>query len=525
MTNIIFYGGVKTIGGNCVILESKDSRIMIDNGMCFSTEGDFYRNFLSARMGNGIRDLLDLNLIPRIAGIYGKEKLIDVCINDIDAQAQYALTSDLESYESYKERTGSSYIDALVLSHLHLDHVRNLNFMHPEIPVYCSQVTKDFLEIISDITGDDFLNYKFKVRNTNQKGFFPGAIKKDTNSKPRDFKIVDANKPIIISGFELTGYPTDHSVPGAMAFKIKTPDDKVVVYTGDIRFHGHDFERKGSEEFVRCVSSASVDALITEGTRKEDNIGKSEEEVYNEISNILKADKNLKEKMIFTSFPWKSISRFLTVYKIAKEIGRIMVIHPKLAYVLHHFKDNDSLGVKNIFQNKDLKIYKPRLRSMVYSQADYSTEKYYISFSKKWSEIEDKSQLFYSTKYGEDIFVKAYDIHDNPNKYILHLEFYGLAQLIDIQPPINSYFFNLKTDPYDPDGELEQEVLDNWISRYELDFKPGIHASGHASREEILNMINQINPKTLFPIHTQDPESFGTGNLEDRKDIGKVFTL
>ena len=49
MTNIIFHGGVGTIGGNCVILEAEDSRIMIDCSMCFSTEGNYYKDFLSWR--------------------------------------------------------------------------------------------------------------------------------------------------------------------------------------------------------------------------------------------------------------------------------------------------------------------------------------------------------------------------------------------------------------------------------------------------------------------------------------------
>ncbi len=526
MAKLFFFGGVRTIGGNCIVIEEKESRIMIDNGMCFSTEGNYYKDFLSGRMGNGLRDLLELDLVPKIGGLYGKEKLVDECIDDVDKRAHYMLSSDLESYESYLERTGHPYINALILSHLHLDHIRNLIFMPAEIPVICSQVTKDFLEIISDLTNYDFLNYDYSVRKElTSASYFPNAVGKKKVFKEREYIIPENNVAFEISGFELTGYLVDHSVPGAMAFKIKTPDEKVVVYTGDIRFHGHDFEKIKSENFVKTISSAPVDVLISEGTRIGQEIGLSEAGVYKKVSEKLASDKNLNEKMIFTSFPWKSISRFLTVLKIAEEIGRILVVHPKLAYVLHHFRDNDSLGIKDILKDDKIKIYKPRKTSMLYSDADYSYAKNIISFDLKWTRGLDVTPLLYSTEYGKEIFVTAYDIHDNPEKYILHLEFYSLSQLIDIKPPENSYYFNLKTEPFDEEGLIEEKVLKNWMKRYKLNLITGIHASGHASGKEILDMINNINPKKVFPIHTEHPESFTVDNMEKDIIIGKEYEI
>jgi len=526
MTNIIFHGGVGTIGGNCIILETGDSRIMLDSGMCFSSEGNYYKDFLSGQMGNGLRDLLDLDLVPKIGGLYGKEKLIDECIDDVDTRAHYMFTSNLESYESFIDRTGHSYINALILSHLHIDHIRNLIFMPAEIPVICSQITKDFLEILSDITNQDFLNYNYSVRKVLTKAsYFPNTVGKKNAHTERKFIIAKPDEMIKMNGFEIIGFPTDHSVPGAMAFKIKTPDDKVVVYTGDIRFHGHDFEKVNSENFVKKVSSNSVDVLISEGTRIDDDNESDEASVYRRVSERLAADESLNEKMIFTSFPWKSISRFLTVLNIAKEIGRTLVVSPKLAYILHHFKESDFLGVKDILKDDNVKIYKPRKTSMLYSDADYSYAKQVISFKKKWKKGEDLKPFLYSTEYGEDISVTAYDIHDNPEKYILHLEFYGLSQLIDIQPPENSIYFNLKTEPFDEEGRIEEKVLKNWMTRYKLELITGIHASGHASGKEILDMINKIKPKKLFPIHTEHPELFDVDNAEKNIEIGKKYPI
>ena len=526
MTNLRFFGGVSTIGGNCIILEDNDARIMLDNGMCFSKEGEYYKDFLSARMGNDLRDFLALDLVPKIGGIYGKEKINDECADEIDSRGHYMLDSDLESYESYKERTGKPFLDAILLTHVHLDHIRNLIFMPAKIPVVCSQVTRDFLEIISDLTNHNFLHYSYsKKKKYGETSYFPNSIGKKNVYEERTFLIAEPGKTINISCYEITGYPVDHSVPGSMAFKVKTPDDKIVLYTGDIRFHGHEFERKASDDFVKEVSSIPIDILITEGTRIDKKRGVSENGVFNKVLKTLNEDNALNEKMIFTSFPWKSISRFLTVFKIAQEIGRTLVIHPKLAYVLHHFKDNDSLGIKNILNNEEIKIYKPRKKSMLYSNADYSNAKEILSFNIKWKRGLDVTPLLYSTEYGEDIYTKAYEIHDSPNKYILHLEFYGLNQLIDIQPPKNSYYFNLKTEPFDEEGFIEQKVLEMWMKKYDLELIPSIHASGHASGKEIFDMINKINPKKIFPVHTEHPELFTMNNSENNIILGKEYPL
>ena len=525
MTKIRFFGGVGTIGGNCIVIEQDESRIMLDNGMCFSKEGEYYKDFLSARMGNDIRDYLDLDLIPKIGGIYGKEKLIDECIDDIEPEGHYIYKTDLESYESYYDREKKPYLEAILISHLHLDHVRNLIFMSPQIPVVCSQITLEFLKIISDLTSHDFLNYSYSVRGELIKGFFPTAVKKNMERVRREFIIAEPTKEIKIGNFRIEGFPVDHSVPGGMAFKISTPDEKTIVYTGDLRFDGHEFERKLSEHFVKKTSTFPVDALITEGTRINKNKGLSEDGVFNRVLKFLNADNGLNKKMIFTSFPWKSISRFLTVLKIAKEVERTLVVHPKLAYVLHHFRDSDSLGIKNIIRDENIKIYQPRKKSMLYSNGDYVNEKIDISFTKNWEKDSDIYDLLYIKEYGDDIHVKAYDIHKNPSRYILHLEFYGLSQLIDIQPPESSYYFNLKTEPFDEEGKIELKVLKNWMRRYKLNLISGIHASGHASGNEILDMISKINPKKIFPVHTEHPELFTMSNVETNLILGKEYKI
>lgn len=526
MTSITFYGGLSTIGGNSVIVEENDTRIMLDNGMCFSKEGSYYKDFLQPRTNNDLRDYFELDLIPKIPGIYGKEQLYDSCIDNPNQDSKYLFECDLTSYEEYLQENGKPYVSALFLTHAHLDHVRNVMFMAPEIPIYCSKVTLELLRIINDLSNYNFLEYSYSVKEERtSRATFPGHEYKKKCKKRREIKVVEPNEVIKIPEnkpiFKVKGFPVDHSVPGAMSYEILTKKGKTITYTGDIRFHGHDHEKAKSESFL-AEANSNPDVLITEGTRINDDDSVSEQDVYLRMREFLTRDKNLAQKLIITSFPWKSISRFLTVYNIARKLNRTLVIQPKLAYTIHHLQKIKSLRLNGILKEDLIKIYLPRKNSMIYSHDDYTSIKYHLSPFNEWSN--DKPIKFYSVLYEDDIFVKAYEIKENPNKYIVHLNFYKLNELIDIQPPEGSYFFNLKTEPFDEEGELEEKVLLNWLSKFGLEYKKDyFHASGHASGVQIKEMIDKINPKLIFPIHTEYPEAFNYENAINKISYGEKY--
>jgi ribonuclease J len=509
--NITIFGGVSTIGGNCIIVEEKNTRIMLDNGMCFSRENLYYKDFLKPRTNNDLRDYFNLDLIPKIPGIYGKEKIVDVCYDNQNQKSRYLFECNLKSYKEYLKKKGKPYVSALFLTHAHLDHARNIIFMAPEIPIYCSKITKRFLRIIKDLSNYNLLEYSFhELKQRTGSSYFPNCIYKDKNYQKRVINSISPFQEVKIPKsntiFFIKGFPVDHSIPGAMAFEITTKSGKRLIYTGDLRFHGHQHEKIQSEEFLNRVKS-NTDVLIIEGTRVSDNKEVSENDVHIRMLKLLKADQNLSTKLIIATFPWKSISRLLTVYKVAKNLNRMLVIQPKLAYTISNLQHYDSLKIAGLLESENIKIYLPRKYGMTYSQDDYTNTKYHISPDTNWSRDEEID--FYSSIYEENILVKAYDIKENPEKYLLHLNFYELNELIDIQPPKNSYFFNLKTEPFDEEGELEEKVLLSWLSKFELDFKKDYyHASGHAPESDLRMVINKVNPKLIIPVHTENPKWF-----------------
>ena len=84
-------------------------------------------------------------------------------------------------------------------------------------------------------------------------------------------------------------------------------------------------------------------------------------------------------------------------------------------------------------KEEDVRIYLPRKYSMIYSNDDNKNTKFQISFNVNW--LEDHFSTFYSTKYGDNVFISAYDINEKLSDYILHLTYYDLNELIDICPP------------------------------------------------------------------------------------------
>jgi ribonuclease J len=78
--------------------------------------------------------------------------------------------------------------------------------------------------------------------------------------------------------------------------------------------------------------------------------------------------------------------------------------------------------------------------------------------------------------------------------------------------------------------ELDEERLINWLDAFGIGYELGetpvpngctnpnctklrkrivrSHVSGHASRPELKELIEKINPKLLFPVHTERPDVF-----------------
>lgn len=68
-SRITFYGGVHEIGGNKFLIEDKGTRIFLDFGNQMGREKDYFSEYMQPRTFNGMGDLFEFGLLPKLEGL------------------------------------------------------------------------------------------------------------------------------------------------------------------------------------------------------------------------------------------------------------------------------------------------------------------------------------------------------------------------------------------------------------------------------------------------------------------------
>jgi len=319
MTKLTFYGGVNEIGGNKILLEDKNTRIFFDFGQSFSFGQEYYANWLTPRPVNGLGDYFEFNLLPRISGLYAKEKLATTTLR-------------------YTEPA----FDAIFLTHAHFDHVAHIQFLDPKIPVHLGVGTKLFLECMEDTS--NYCNYG--------------------EHECQQFR---TGQKIKVGDITVEPVHVDHSIPAAYGFIIHTSKG-AIAYTGDLRVHG---PRKDlTEDFIQKATKNEPIALIVEGTRmapKETRQNYSEPEVQKHATEIIAAT----DKIVFANRYSRDIDRFKSFYNATTKNDRTLVISPKSAHLLSKLQNDKHLSLPNPSKDDSIQVYYKRKKTGKYDDKDY----------------------------------------------------------------------------------------------------------------------------------------------------------
>jgi len=349
-------------------------------------------------------------------------------------------------------------IDGVFISHSHSDHTNHLPFLDETIPVYMGHGTHRILEIYHAL-------YSSLC----------------TIGEHTDLRFFKSGDKIKIKHLLVEPIHVEHSIPGAYGFIIHTSKG-AVVYTGDFRMHGPQCAM--TQEFIEKAAKAKPYALLIEGTRMGYDVehNNTEAEVEEKADAIVKASKGI----VFAYFSMSNVDRFLSFYHAAVKNGRKLVVDTKFAYVLDCLKDKIP-ALPDVMKDDNILVY------------------FRLS---KTGNFEEKDYYKYERKFIPKMITYK-EISKNQNKFVMHMSFYKLMELCYIKPKNADYVYSSSEHFLEgEDKKAEKEVLENWMRHFKVKFHKDVHCSGHASKQDLEEVVRRINPKVLIPIHTQNAEDF-----------------
>ncbi len=417
MASVTFYGGVNEVGGNKVLIQDEDVKVLFDFGMSFSLRERFYSTpFLSPKSG---LDLIELGILPNLSGVY--------------------------NFDNSKPE-----IDAVFLSHSHMDHSAHISFLKRDVPVYCGETTATILHALSEVRP---VNLEFNLK----------GIK---------FKTFRTGDKIKVGPIEVRPIHVDHSVPGSYGFIIHTSSG-TIVYTGDFRRHG--LRPELTRDFLEASISEKPEVMICENTNMAEVEFSSESEVMAKLNQIVADSSGL----VLTEFAYADTDRLKSFYEVALKNNRQLTIPLKQAYLLHKLSRDPHLSIPRL-DDESILIFRKE-------------KKKYFRWEREIMDI------------GETI--SPSEVSKKQSEIILSMSFFDLGWLVEINPSPGSCYILSASEPFNEEMEIDFNRLLNWLEHYGLP-QYHVHVSGHIMPLHLREAVRAIRPKKIFPIHGNYPKLF-----------------
>lgn len=414
---LTIHRGSKEVGGNCIEVRSGNSRIILDIGMPLFAEDRQALDTFSLRR-KSTEDLRTEGILPKVSGLF----------DDV--------------YPS---------LDALLISHAHLDHTGLLNHSNFEIPIYASSGTSKMM-----LAGS----------------LFAGQVE-----LPRErFREIKPEAPVTIGNFTVTGYAVDHSIFGCLAFLIEA-EGKRLLYTGDLRSHGR---KPGMEKrLIEAIQEKNIDVMLMEGTHfgfPDGNLA-TEYELEEEITELVRNS----ESLVLASFSPQHVDRLVAFIRAAKKTERNFVADVYTAFIMHLLQNEIPLPQPE--PNGLVRVYVPQmLRNSGHRKG--------------------RSKQIERFREAE---ITLEEIREAPQKYLI---VFRASMLEDFDGELSSKTTCLYSRWHgylnQPDWETAKQKLAEAKGKLH-----DVHTSGHILSADIISFVKAVSPKTIIPVHTFEPEQFG----------------
>ena len=339
----------------------------------------------------------------------------------------------------------------VVISHPHQDHYGLARHIRPEVPVWIGREANAIMTAAS--------------------AYVPGG------HAFADPNFIADRETVEIGPFRITPYLVDHSAFDAYALLVEG-DGKRVFYSGDFRAHGR---KKALFEAMVRRPPRDLDVLLMEGT----TIGRTgtsegfatETDLEREFIQAFKETPGI--HFVWTSS--QNIDRLVTIFRAAKQTGRVLLIDLYTAVVL------EATGRDTIPQSDwdGVRLYVPH------------SQRVHIKKNELFDDLERHraNRIFPENLPG--LRERAVMLFRPPMRYDR-----GVGAVLEGARLTYSMW-----EGYLKERSVQRVVT--WLEELDIPWRV-IHTSGHASAVDLQCFATALAPRMLVPIH-----SFETGRFAE----------
>ncbi len=432
-TELKFYEGLHGSGVVISLCCGKD-RLIFDFGSPFTPLTQIEDGVLLPRKQAAVLDALTLGKLPEVEGLFSREAL----------QEWPLLCAEKSPWNT-----------AVLISHLHLDHMSGIRFVDPSIPVYLSEEAWRLEKALR-------------------------AIGESETS--REFQHFQLHQPFYVGKIRITAYFSDHPCAGSCGFLIET-EDKTVFYSGDIRFHG--LRREQAWKEIEALSKKKIDLLIVDAMttaflNDPQEILPSQEITEQQISED-QINKLISEKLagsehlaVFNLYH-RDLQLIQSLIEIAKKQQRKLIFEPETAWIVQKM-----LHEPVAIWLQDYPRYQQHLPA-------------WLQKLKKSAEI-----------------VPLSAICSHPQNAMVQCSYRSSFSLLDFQK-IPTDYLHLYGEPM-VEGTLSYQRLRSFLNRLNIQYigASTLYCFNHAYPNHLAEMIRRLQPALVVPVHSSAPEKLQT---------------
>lgn len=432
--NVMFLGGGEKIGGTSILVSIGGKHILLDGGMHLQGEDRFPDFSLLIRAGITVHDL-----------------------------------------------------DALLITHAHLDHTGAVPYLHslyPELPMFATEETKQLMKVLLD----DVIRYS---ESTDEMYDLKQLQMTLTSISSIDF-FSTFEVPSKQGQWKVTYYPAGH-ILGAAAIHLVT-DGISVLFTGD-----YSVENQRTVNGIQLPEDLHVDVLITEST-------------YGFLPTNASIRREQQEKLLVQTI-LQTVERGGPILIPAFAVGRAQEI---IQIVKGHFTAYEFLPFPLYLDGKVAEVCRIYEKSV--SSGQTSNKPYYGQGVQSANEIySDRQGSNYPfTKFFEEyilsggscIIASSGMLTDGSASSRYAEKIVGLERAC--------VAFTGYLDEESPGARLFQNTAEGSSAFIQLNGKyneirasvSSYRLSAHASREEISQLILQLQPKAVFLMHGEHQKHY-----------------